>query len=30
MEIDYKKLRNDVIEIVTNGIEPDTRRTIQR
>ncbi|MGB3453288.1 MAG: hypothetical protein WBA59_05640 [Moheibacter sp.] len=30
MDIDYKKLRNDVIEIVTNGIETDTRRTIQR
>jgi hypothetical protein len=27
-DIDYKKLRNDIKEIVTKGIEPDSRRTI--
>jgi len=29
-DIDYKKLRNDIIEIVTKEIEPDTRRTISK
>lgn len=29
-DIDYKKLKEDVIEIVTKGIEPSTRRTIMK